>query len=92
MIGYITMCLGVASVIVSLLCSRLIKIVGRMPFFICSAIIHCVTIVTCQFFWNPNPDKPEIFFIIATLWGAATAMTATSLSSILIMKCILRKE
>lgn len=80
-ICYVGMSLGAAMVVSSIACSYLIKRIGRLPFFIWAATINLSVMATCQFLWNPSSERPDVFYIIAALWGVASAVWITSINS-----------
>lgn len=80
-IGYVLICFGLAAVLSSWLFSNLVGKIGRSPFFVLAAIIHITLLSVVQFFWLPDPERPEYFLIIATLWGLAHSIVNTALNS-----------
>ena len=75
------MSLSAAMVMTSIACSYLIKRIGRLPFFLWAATIHLSVMATCQFLWNPSSERPDVFYIIAALWGTGSAIWITAINS-----------
>lgn len=72
--------MGVAMTVSSVLFGYLVKRVGRIPFFILGAAINFSLLLAMQFFWNPDPLHPAIFFIMAALWGTASTIWTTTIN------------
>lgn len=73
-IGYIMLCFGVITAVSSGTVGFLVKYVGRLPIFILGTVLNCCLILTMLFFWRPDPSRPEIYFIVAGLWGVANGI------------------
>lgn len=66
----------------SILCGSVVKITGRIPIFIFGALLNAALIITL-FLWNPDPNNPVIFFVIAGLWGLADSIWQTQINCML---------
>lgn len=78
---FIMLCMGVVSAFGSIACGYLVKVVGRIPLFLFGSLTNFALLVAMQFFWVPDPSKPEIFFIVAALNGITNAVWGTLINS-----------
>lgn len=68
-IGYVLVCYGAACAFGSFLFGILVKLIGRIPIFLFGSALSFALLLTLAFFWHPDPNHPEIFFIVSGLWG-----------------------
>ena len=66
-------CFGVADTLGSYFFGFLTKFVGRIPIFICAAVLNYVTIMI-MLFWVPTAETKFLLYIIAILWGLSDAV------------------
>ena len=78
-VGYVLITYGVVDALCSATFGSFIKKVGRVPIFIGGAVLNIICVIVL-FEWTPNADNPEVFFIIAALWGAADAVWQTQIN------------
>jgi predicted MFS family arabinose efflux permease len=65
-------CHGICGAIASYIFGALVKYIGRVGCFIIAAAFNYVSIML-MYFWNPLEEQMYILFIIAGLWGTASA-------------------
>lgn len=80
-IGFVMICYGLTLAVSSITYGYLVKRIGRLPIFLGGAIVSFSILSCMQFLWRPSPDRPEIFFIIAALWGSAHSVWSSLLNS-----------
>jgi predicted MFS family arabinose efflux permease len=71
-IGLVLICHGVCNTLCSYVFGSLVKCIGRLGCFIIAAIINYAMIIL-MYLWEPVEDQMWILFVIAGLWGVASA-------------------
>lgn len=79
MIGYILMCYGCFDALSSMICSYLVKAVGRIPVFVAGALINA-SVIAVFLIWRPNPEQRISFFVIAAFWGFSDGIWQTQIN------------
>lgn len=79
-IGYVLICYGLTDAIGSIASGAIIQKTGRVPIFIFGACVNLSLIITF-FLWQPSASEPEVFFVIAALWGLGDAIWQTQINS-----------
>ncbi|XP_035208452.1 protein unc-93 homolog A-like [Stegodyphus dumicola] len=72
-IGLVTVCYGCASTFSSSLSGWLVKHAGRIPVILMAAIVNFAANILLLL-WHPSALHPEIFFIVAAMWGTMTGI------------------
>lgn len=72
MVGYTMVCYGVCDAISSILCSPVVKWVGRKPVFLFAAALNG-GLIAFLFYWEPSPNHLPVFFVVSGLWGVSHA-------------------
>jgi len=61
---------GISAGVSSLILGKAAEYVGRPTLFIFAGILNAATLVT-MLHWEPTPEQPYVFFILASAWGCA---------------------
>ena len=73
-------CHGLAASSGSFIFGNLVKWTGRIPIVLFGAAINLSLISAMLFFWHPDPNHPEMFYIVVALWGLGNAVWNTQLN------------
>ncbi|XP_064466797.1 protein unc-93 homolog A-like isoform X2 [Ornithodoros turicata] len=79
-VGYVMITFGVADASFSLLSGFVIGFIGRVPIFLLGAAVNIGAIIALNC-WQPTPDEPYVFFLIAGSWGFADAVWQTQINA-----------
>ncbi|XP_013413313.1 protein unc-93 homolog A [Lingula anatina] len=80
-VGYVMICYGVVDAICSFTFGRLVKYLGRIPFFVFGALLHFGLQLTFLL-WKPTPDHFVVYFVLAGLWGMGDAIWQTQINAL----------
>ncbi|CAF0882876.1 unnamed protein product [Rotaria sordida] len=72
-IGLVMICSGICNALCSYIFGDLVKYIGRIGCFIIAAILNYASIMI-MYFWKPLEDQMYVLFIIAGVWGVASAV------------------
>ncbi|KAG8182983.1 hypothetical protein JTE90_013432 [Oedothorax gibbosus] len=72
-VGFVTVCFGVCGALMSLLVGPLVKCISQMAVLILAACAN-VSVCIVLYLWQPSPDFPPAYFIIAGVWGMGDAI------------------
>ena len=79
-------CYGIADAIASITSGAAIKKLGRVPIFVFGAVVNLALMVTFLF-WQPDPNQPVVYFILAALWGISDAIWQAQINGIKCKTC-----
>ncbi|KAM3965286.1 UNC93-like protein [Aphomia sociella] len=72
-IGYVLISFGVFNALAAPVAGALVKLTGRYPVMITALILN-LSLLTALLQWRPNPDQWFVFYLLASIWGAADAV------------------
>ncbi|CAH1802288.1 unnamed protein product [Owenia fusiformis] len=81
MVGYVIICFGVTNALCSLIFGRLVKYVGRIPFFVLGAVLNYGVQITLLI-WQPSANQLAVFFAMSALWGMSDAVWQTQINAL----------
>lgn len=81
MVGYTSICFGVADAIGSSTMSKLVGLIGRLRVVLLGCLANVVVIVSLMW-WMPRPEEYLTAFCLAALWGFADAVWQTQINSL----------
>ncbi|XP_035208448.1 protein unc-93 homolog A-like [Stegodyphus dumicola] len=67
-VGLVTICYGCTCAVSSTLSGWLVKYVGRMTIILTAATVNVAANIILLL-WHPDSTRPEMFFIVAAMWG-----------------------
>lgn len=79
-IGYVLVAYGITSSIFCIFFGILVKRVGRMPIILFGSLVSLLLFLTLLFFWHPDPEKPELLFVVSGVYGVANGVWMTQLN------------
>ncbi|CAD5114808.1 DgyrCDS3850 [Dimorphilus gyrociliatus] len=80
-VGLATLPFGVVNAICSFSSGRLVKYIGRWPFFLIGFLIDFGILIALTR-WRPDPGKEYLFYIISGLWGLTDGIWQTQINAL----------
>merc|ERR1719193_138597 len=81
-IGYTMIAFGLTNSCCSFVFGRLVKTIGRVPFFVLAALVNVAAILT-MLLWDPvNTENKPVFFVLAAMWGMSDAVWQTQINAL----------
>lgn len=81
-IGYTMIAFGLFNSSCSVLFGRLVKTIGRIPFFVLAALVNVAALLT-MVLWSPvNTANKPVFFVLAAMWGVSDAVWQTQINAL----------
>lgn len=77
--GLATLPFGFVNAICSFCSGRLVKYIGRWPFFFVGFLVDLGILITLAI-WRPEPSKEYLFYIISGLWGLTDGIWQTQIN------------
>lgn len=80
-VALVSACYGAACALSSPVSGWLIKLIGRIPIISFSALVH-VAAQILMLHWKPSADNPDLFFVLAALWGTTVGILFSQVKGI----------
>lgn len=80
-VALVSACYGAACALSSPVSGWLIKLIGRIPIISFSAVVH-VAAQILMLHWKPSADNPDLFFVLAALWGTTVGILFSQVKGI----------
>ncbi|XP_026761823.2 UNC93-like protein isoform X2 [Galleria mellonella] len=72
-IGYVMIAFGVFNALAAPLAGGMVKLTGRYPVMVTALILN-LCLLSALLRWRPDPDQWFVFYLLASVWGAADAV------------------
>ncbi|XP_013389655.1 protein unc-93 homolog A isoform X2 [Lingula anatina] len=80
-VGYVMLCNAAVDAVCSFGFGKLVKDIGRIPFFVFGSFLH-LSLQVVFLTWQPTSDSLALLFVFAGLWGMGDAIWQTQINAL----------
>lgn len=80
-VGFVFICFGIVNAVMSFTAGKLVRYLSRFPIMLFGAAGNVATCIAL-FLWQPDPENPIVFFVIAGIWGLSDAIWQTQINAL----------